>query len=211
MDTNKIITVASVAGLTVGAIGGYYFVPQEQVQVEKIVYQDKIIEVPVEHVVEVEKIINNTIEVPINVTEYVEVDNENLADVLDHIYDNDGNIEYILDDLDEDEVNQIADRVVLVNEFKTLAIKAVEEELVDELDKIEVGVVTLDEDDIERVRIDDDLDEIVIDDIDFEDKDATVIVTGTFEQDDVKYEYSVDVVFKDGTFDEIENIQVTEE
>ena len=210
MEIKQIITGTAV-GLFVGAVVGVNLAQPEVVEVEKIVYENKTIEVPVELIVEVEKIVNNTIEVPVNVTEIVEVDNGNLDLVLDHIYDNDGNIEYILDNLDDDEVDQIAGRVVTVNEFKKLAVDSIEEDLFDELDRNVFSVdVTFDEDDMERLRIDSDLDEIVVDYIDFDESDAVLIVTGTFEQDDIKYDYTADVVFKDGEYDELENITVLE-
>lgn len=209
MENIKIIG-AAVAALGVGGAIGYNIVePEVETKVEYII-NETVVELPAKVIVE-EKIVNNTIEIPVNVTEYVEVDNENLNVVLDHIYDNDGDIEYIIDDLDNDEVEKIAYRVILVNEFKKLAVDAVESELIDELDKMVVGGVTLDEDEVERLRIDSDLDEIVVNDIDFEDKDATIVVSGTFEHEDVDYEYTVDVVFKDNEFDEITNINVVEE
>ena len=69
----------------------------------------------------------------------------------------------------------------------------------------------MDEDDVERVRVDDDFDEILVDDIDFEDKDAELILTGTFEHDDVDYEFTAMVEFKDGEIDDVELISVAEE
>lgn len=209
METKKIIAGVA-AGLIIGGATGIMLAPQHvvEVPVDKIVYQNQTIEVPVDRIVEVEK----TIEVPYNVTVEVPVDNENLDVVLQHIYDNDGDINYIIDDLDDDEVYKIADRVILVNEFKKLAVDAIKSDLFDELDRVEFSEdVEFDDSDLERLRIDDDFDEIVVDDIDFEDEDATVVVTGSFEQDDVKYNYTVDVVFKDNEFDELSNIDVVED
>lgn len=205
MEKSKIAIVGAVSALIGGGFG-YGFAPADTIMVEKEV--EKFVEVPVE--VPIEKIVEVPVVKEVNVTKEVLVDNGKLDDVLQHIYDNDGSIQYIIDDLDDDEVQLIADRVILVNEFKKLAVDAVEKELFDELDGEVVGSETLDEDDMERLRIDDDLDEIVIDTVDFDDEDAVVIITGTFEQDDIKYEYTVDVVFKDGEFDELENITVVE-
>jgi len=182
MDKSKIIAVGA-ASAVIGLGLGYGLAPENTVEVPgetKIVKET--VEIPVETIKEVEVIKE------VNVTKEVLVDNGKLDDVLTHIYDNDGSIEYIIDDLDDDEVYLIADRVVLVNEFKKLAVDAVESELIDEVDKMVVSGVELDEDDVERLRIDGDLDEVVINDIDFEDKDATVVVTGTFEQDDIEYD-----------------------
>lgn len=162
------------------------------------------------------------VEVPINVSipgEVVErevpVDNGNLGLVLDHIYDNDGDVNYLLDDLDDDEVEQVVGRVVFVNEAKALAANYVEAEMSDELDKVEVsnGVtnITLDEDDIERIRVDSDADEIVIDDIDFDDSDTNLLVNATFEQDDVDYKATFDVKIKDGLVDDMELVSVSKD
>ena len=70
------------------------------------------------------------------------------------------------------------------------------------------STVKFDEDDLERLRLDDESDEVVIDSVDFDDSDAEVIVTGRFEQDDVKYSFEALVVIKDGEFDEISSIDV---
>ena len=161
-------------------------------------------------VVEVEKIV----EVPVNVTIEVPVDNGKLADVLQHIYDNNGDIEYLTDDLDDDEVAFIADRIIFVNEMKKLSVDSLQDELFDELDRETYNIsgtdVTFDEDDLERLRIDDDEDEIVVSDVDFDDGDIKLELTGTFEQDDVRYDYNATAVFKDFEFDELRNIEVSE-
>jgi hypothetical protein len=118
------------------------------------------------------------------------------------IYDNDGKVEFVVDDLKDSEVELIADRFVLVNDFKALALAEVKKNLADLVDKEVVSGVTIDDKDVERVRLNDDADEITVDDIDFEDKDASLLVTGTFEQDDVKYEFEVSVDIKDGEVDD---------
>jgi len=139
-----------------------------------------------------------------NVTEFVEVDNENLQLVLEHIYDNDGDVEYLTEDLKESEVAQIVDRVIFINEVKALALAETKKEILDLVDKEIVNGNEIDEDDVERVRYNDDADEITVDDIDFDDKDAEAYVSGTFEHDDIKYEFVVKVIFKDGEVDDIE-------
>lgn len=205
MDIKK-ITGAALAGLVVGGGAGAYFAPADEV----------VKEVPVNVTVEKEviKYVNSTVEVPvekiIEVPVYVNVTNDNLAEVLEHIYDNSGNVEYLVEDLDDDEVSQIADRIVFVNEVKKLAIDAVESDLMDELDGELVNTTTLDDRDMERLRIDDDADEILVDSIDFEDRDADLTVTGSFEQDDVKFDFSAVVRFRDGEYDELRNINVTQ-
>lgn len=195
----KLIAGISTAVLAGGLIG-HVATPAEEVVVEKTIteYVDRVV---------IEK---DVVEVPVNVTEYVEVDNGNLELVLDHIYDNNGDIEYIVDDLDDDELEYVVDRIVFVNEIKKLAVDAVESELFDELDGETFNVTEFDEDDMERLRIDDDEDEVVVDEVDFEDGDATVIVTGRFDQDDERYNFEVEVKFKDGEFDELDNIVVSQ-
>lgn len=205
MEGKKLAAVVGAISLTVGALGGAYYSPVEvtkEVIVEKNVTVEKPVIEYVNSTVEVVK------EVPVEKIVYVNVTNDNLADVLEHIYDNDGSVEYLVDDLDDDEVSQIADRIVFANEVKSLAVDAIEKDLFDELDDEMVGLTRLDEGDMERLRIDDDVDEIVIDSIDFEDSDADVIVTGNFEQDDVRYDFTATVVFKDGEYDELRNINV---
>jgi hypothetical protein len=197
---SKILTVAGAGALLVGAgafVGSQAFPKTVEVQkdviVEKTVFVDKL--VPVEVIKEVK------------VTEAV--DNGKLDLVLQEIYDNDGSVEYLIDDLKDDEVDLIADRIILVNDFKDLAIAELRKNLFDELDGEVVGSETLDEGDMERLRINDDANEIVIDDIDFDDKDADLILTGTFEQDDIKYAFEATVSFKDGEVDEIDSVSVS--
>ncbi len=206
----KIISGLAVAALTGTLIGAFAFPQTEIVTVEKIVNQTVKVPVVVTEVKTVEKLV----EVPINITKEVFVDNEKLDEVLQHIYDNNGDVEYLTDDLDDDEVVLIADRVIFVNEMKKLAVDAISDELFDELDRETYNIsgsdVTFDEDDLERLRTDDDEDEITVTDVDFEDEDIKLTLTGTFEQDDVRYNYEATVEFKDGRFDELDNINVTE-
>lgn len=199
-NTAKIIAVGLGSLVLGGAVGALAFPQTETVEVEKVVEKEvvKEVEVPVEVVKEV----------PVEVTVEVPIDSGNLDMVLDHIYDNDGSVDYLTNDLDDDEVEKIVDRIVFINEVKKMAVDAVESELFDELDGELYGSVEFDEDDMERLRVDDDDDEIVIDDVDFDDRDADVIVTGSFEQDDVEYEFEAVVEFKDGEFDEIKDISV---
>lgn len=145
------------------------------------------------------------------VTETKVVQSEDLPLVLEHIFDNEGNINYITEDLDDDEIGMIVDRIVFVDDLKKLALKAIEADLFDELDGELVGAVTLDDKDMEKLRLNDEASEILIDDIDFEDKDATLITSGSFKQDDVKYLFEAEVIFRDGEYDELDNIVVTEE
>lgn len=148
----------------------------------------------------------------------VEVDNENLDLVLDHVYDNDGSVEYLLGGLDDDEVDQIVDRIVFTNEIKDLAVAELKTETADLLDK-EVAVwnnsgiltnMTLDEDEIERIRVQDDDNEVVVTDVDFEDSDADIAVSVNFEQDGIKFVADFNVEIKDGEVDDIELLEIRE-
>lgn len=122
--------------------------------------------------------------------------------VMQAIYDNDGNVEFVVSDLKDSEVELIADRFVLVNDFKAMALDEVKKNIADLVDKEVVANVSIDDKDVERVRVNDDANEIVVDDIDFDDQDATLLVTGTFEADDVKYDFEVSVEIKDGKVDD---------
>jgi hypothetical protein len=197
--------IALGTGLLAGAVGGAFLFSTHTTT-----------EIPYEVIKEIEVIkqINNTVEVPFevevikNVTVEVPVDNENLQLVLDEIYDNDGSVEYITDDLDDDELDQMIDRIIFVNEIKDLAAVEVESEFEDLIDNEVFAFngtdVTFDEDDVERVRVQDDDDEITASDIDYEDGDADVEVFVNFEQDDVDYKARFIVEFKEGEVDDID-------
>jgi hypothetical protein len=217
----KKLALIGAAGLIVGATlgGAILYNPYSDVDMKVAVEkakieafkqgQDSVQPIVINETQIVEKEVEVEVEVPVE--KIVEVDNENLALVLDELYLNDGQVDYLVDDLDDDELDLIIDRIFFVRELKELAVKEVEKELFDELDKEEFtfGDVTVefDEDDLERLRIDDDMDELLVDIQDWEDKDAEITVTGTFEQDDVKYDFSAIVEFKDG---EIEDFDIEE-
>lgn len=203
--TKQIIAgcLISVAALGVGGVAGANLFP-----VTNTVYT------PSEPVI---KYVNNTVtkevQVPveIQVTKEVAVDNGNLNLVLDHIYDNDGNVEYLTEDLDDDEVDQIVDRIAFINEVKALAINEVKDNGIDELDKELVfnSTVKLDDSDIERFKVLDEDSDIVIDtsSVDFDNGDAVATVTARFEQDDIKYTADFEVTFEDGEVDDVSVIK----
>jgi hypothetical protein len=139
------------------------------------------------------------------------VDNGNLDLVLDEIFDNDGSVEYLTDDLDADEVDEIVERIVFVNDIKSLAVEEAKSEIADLVDKEVVAGEELDEDDVEKIRIKDDADEVIVDDIDFDDRDATLLVSGDFRHDDIDYEFEVEVEIRDGKVEDIELVSVVEE
>lgn len=181
--------VVAVAGLA----GGAMLFPVENT-VTKEVIKEVIVEVPVVST----EVVTETI------VKEVKVDNGKLADVLEAIYQVDGDLEFVTDDLKESEIAEIADRLVFEMDVQAMAVAAVRAEAVDVLHKEKVNGTTLDEDDIERVRIQDDRGEVEVLDRDFEDGDAEVKVTAFFEQDDVKYAADFLVLVKEGKVDEVE-------
>lgn len=214
METKKVLKVIGAIGaglvlvssgaFTSGVIKNDAIQEQEaqisQLKLDKIELDNKIVDLEaVEPVTEI-------VEKEVDVIVEVEVDNGNLDLVLDHIYDNKGNIRYITNDLDDDEVKLIVDRIVFINEIKALAVAEVENEFKDLLDKEDFGGEDrfFDEDDIERVRVQDDDDEVMVIDPDFEDKDADIEINVKFEQDGEKYIALVNVEFRDGEVDDID-------
>lgn len=143
-------------------------------------------------------------------------DSGNLKLVLEEIYDNDGSVEYLTEDLDDDELYLIADRIIFIQEAKNMAIDHVKAELADELNNVEItmndnSTVELDEDDFEKLRIDDDSDEILVANVDYEDKDVDVTVTGRFRHDDTWFAFEAKVAIEDNEVDDFDIISVTEE
>jgi hypothetical protein len=197
-------SIAAVGLLAVGGAIGHMAFPTH-VETEKTV--EVVKEVPVDKIVYVDKMVE--VEVPVEVVKEVIVESENLEMVLEHMHENDGNVDYLVDDLEDDELSQIVDRISLVNEVKQFALDGVKKDLAEEMDGMVVNGTTLDEDDVERLRLDDEPEEITFADYDFDDKDFTVEVTGRFEHDDVKYKFTTDVKIKDGEYDELDNIVVT--
>jgi len=195
---SALVKVAAISsGLVIGGIGGYFLHQPQQVEVEKIVVHNNTVEVPVE--------------VPVNVTKEILVDNGKLAEVEQFIYDNQGNVNLITSDLKDDEVDQIVDRIVFVNEFKKFAVDAINKDLLYKVDGLTVNNKTIDKRYINTLRIDSDLDEISIVSVNFDDKDVTFKVTGSFRQDDKAYNYTSNVVFYNGNFDSLKNITVVEQ
>ena len=171
------------------------------VELEKEV--EVIKEVPVE--VEVEKLV----EVP--------VDNGSLEYVLKHIYDNDGSVEYLIEDLDDDELEKIVERVDFINRAKAEAVKEVEDNLFDEIDGEEITLADkstyeFDERDLEKLDVEDDDEDIIVDSVDFDDNDAELIISFDFEDDDDKeFKGTAVVSFDDGELDEIESFVLEED
>jgi outer membrane murein-binding lipoprotein Lpp len=213
--SNKVVTALAAVGVAIGlaasGIGGA-LIADDSTQVAELNAQIEALNITVEPVIEYVDV-----EVPVNVTveTMVEVDNGNLDLVLEELYDNDGSVEYLIYDLDDDELDLIVDRIVMAQDFKSLAIAEVKSELFDELDNEDVvladnSTLELDDGDMERLRIDDDSDEVILSSVDYDDQDADVTVTGTFEQDDIKFDYEVLVEIKDGEVSDFDIVSVIE-
>lgn len=222
METKKIVALGATAGVVIGAVAGgaVGFVSQQDTISDliaaKAVLAEQIKELKSQEPVVVTEYVNQTVEVPVEVPVEIMVDNGNLSFVLEHIFDNEGNVTYLTEDLDEDELDLIVERIVFMNESKGLALAYVEAELFDELDGESVNLsdnstMELDEDDMERLRLDSEQDEVSIEEVDFEDRDAVLVVTGRFEQDDTELEFVARVRIKDGVADEILSVEVQEE
>ena len=219
METKKLIMALAGVGLTVaGAIAGGVIVDgvnsnninelnnvigdlQEEVALKESEL-NYLNENPITEEVIVEKIVNNTIE--------VEVDNGNLDLVLEHIYDNDGSVEYLTEDLDDDEIDSIVERIEFVNEIKLLAMEELENEFLREIHNMELGTVIFSRRDIDRLRFENDFNEIALENVDFKYSDADVLTTVEFRQDEVRYEADVKIVVKDNEVDEIEFVDIRE-
>lgn len=188
----------AIAGLILGAGGaGIAMEPQ-------VVYENVTVEVPIEVPVEVIKEINNTVEV----IKEVNVTDARLGEVIQHIFDREGDVEYIVDEFDADEIDQIADAFIFVHEMVKDGSDYIKKEIADELDKETIGETELDEDDIERIRISDDLDEVTLEDFDAEDKELDITYNVKFEHDDEDYQAEVKIEVRDGKVDDIEIVSL---
>lgn len=146
---------------------------------------------------------NRTVEVP--------VDNGNLDSVLKEVYDQDGNVEFLIDDLEDDEIDKIVDRVEFVNTIREKAIDTVKDTAFSELDRVDVDGVELDDRDMSRLDVEQDVNNITVEDIDFEDGEGKVTVPVEFEHDHQKHKAKFMVEFYDGQPDEITLVNVQKE
>ena len=148
----------------------------------------------------------------------VPIDNEKLAVVEQFIYDNDGDLDSLdVTQLDDDEVSLIADRIVFVNEVKDLAVNAVKTKLFDELDnkvyfKSTSNEVEFNDKELGSLRVNDDYEDLEVKVTDFDEGEATVIVTGSFKQEGKKYYFNSTVSFEDNEVDDIkvDTVSLTE-
>ena len=185
--TKAQIKAAGLAVLALGAgmgVGSYAF-PQtitEEVEVEKVVTET----------------VTEEVEVPVEKEVIVEVDNENLGLVLDTIYEEDGDVEYLLDGLDEDEVDQIVDRILWGNEVVSLGEEEAKSELKQLVHNSVVSGETLDQREVSNVRVTDS--EALYKDYEYQDADVSVELF--FMHEGKRYEAEVTVSFFDGEVDE---------
>lgn len=203
----KIVGIAAgAAALAVaGAAVGANMFPKEVV-VEKQVPVEVIKEVPVEVPVETVK------EVPVKVE--VPVDNGNLQTVLDYIYDNDGEVYKVIEDLDDNEVNQIVDRIIYENGIIVSAEELVKasgiEYLDDEMDIFDDGdLEDYRDNDVYSFRIEED--DTNVSYVDYDDKEATVYVIAKMKldnDDDKTYKYVKFEVEVDGKDIEIVDAEI---
>jgi len=130
------------------------------------------------------------------------------------IIDREGSLDFVIDGIDTDNPEEIGDAIVFINDAVKIGVDEIKAEFADEIDKMEIVVgndtIEFDEDDIERIKVKDDLDKVVFEDFDFEDRDLVVIYNVEFEHDDVDYKADVVVEFKDGEIEDfdIENIEL---
>lgn len=215
METKQIIGYG-LLGAVIGGFIGAVAMPEKVLTVEKTNPVDAVLKEQLKVTQEELRVLREAEPEVITETVEVEVPSENMGLVLDHIYDNSGDVDYLLDDLDDDEVDKIVDRIVFINDVKKLAVDAVKAELFDEIDGDEITLADnttyeFDEDDLERLKIDDEDDELIIADVDFEDSDAEVEVSFRFEDDDeVEFEGTCIAKFRDGEFDELTDIEIEE-
>jgi hypothetical protein len=144
------------------------------------------------------QVVTETIEVPVEVEKIIEVESGDLQSVLDFIYDEKGNLSFVTSGLKDSEVSEIVDRIVFVNEVKFLAAEEIKSIADKELHRYKVGKVTLDRNDIERLRVYDKSDELVLSKVRFKDNDATVEVKARFDHLRDRYEAVFSVEVRDG-------------
>ena len=141
--------------------------------------------------------VNQTVEVP--------VDNGNLQVVLDELYAENGNVTFLTDDLDDDQLNLIVDRIVFLNDSKTLAYNKVSDKIKDELDMyVFNSSVTFDDDEIYSVRMDFDDVELDVSSIDWDDSQVEVLVPASFKQDGVRYDAVFRVSVEDNDVEDVD-------
>jgi len=217
-NKNKmILAVAGIGLIGAGALMGGILPNETEVpyEVEKIVTQVVNLSSEQESIAFQNGV--NSVEVPkqVEVFTEVEVQSEDFKIVYDYMYDMEGDMSDVMDDLEDDEIELLAERVFLINEAKDLSVEEIEAELFDELDRDSIvlsdnSTLYFDEDDMKKLRIDNDLDELEILESDFDNNEFTVKVTGTFKQDDVYFNFEAEVEIEDNMVDDFEIVSISE-
>ena len=186
-NVKKVAMAGAVAlGLIAGGFAGAYMFPNT---VTEYLDGEIVIEyLPGEIVYE-----NVTVIEEVEVEKIVEVDNENLQLVLDTIYEKDGDVEYLIDGLYDDEVDQIVERIMLVNEVETLAKEYTLRNFATELEKNDSSY---DRRDVSRIKIDNE--DLKIVNYDFKYEDFTVEILVEFRYDGAKETKLVEVEYFNG-------------
>ena len=196
MNIKKVLTGAAIGAVAGLALVGCTAEPQI-VEVEVIKYVNQTVEV------EVIKEVNVTVE------KMVEVESPLLGQVLRYIDEVEGDAQTVYDE--SDNIEELANIMIFDFDNRKLAIDIVDDDLADELDHMIVNGTTLDEDDIKRIRVDDDFDEITLVDMDFEDEQVTYNITGTFEQGNDKFDFVVEIEMENYREDDFTILSVTKQ
>jgi hypothetical protein len=188
-ENKNIYKKAGAIALGLGIVGASVFAgsklfPEtivEELPVEKIVYQDVIVEVPT-------IVTETTI-----VEKEVLVDNGNLELVLKYVYD-EGELEFLTEDLFEDELDLIVDRILLIEEVKSVSVDFALSNFARELEK----QLDYDRRDVSKVKLVKDSVEFVKESADFKYGEFEVKLSVEFRYDSVVEEKEVLVEYYDG-------------
>lgn len=195
--SKKVFALGSIALLGIGALGGAFLFPHTIThEVTKEVPVETIKEVPVE------KIVDH------NITVNVPVDNGKLAAVEQYAFDHDGNLSFVIDGLKDKDVAKIADRIILLGDFEAMAMNRVKSDGFITANKEVVNGITLYKGDLERLRLASD--NVRFLSVDFDNKDADVLVPATFEQHGIKYSATFLVSYRNDAFYDIEVDSLTQ-
>lgn len=209
-ETNILIALAIVALVIGGAIGAVAFSTTELVPVKG---DEIVIDLTPEQYEEAfnDGVKSVIVTPPTYITELVESDDYII--VYNYMYDMNGDMTELMEDLDDDEISLLGMRVLEINDAKALSVVETEDELFDELDRESIDVdeeeFFFDEDEMSKLRIDDDLNEISVLDSDFDNHEFMIGLTGTFKQDDTYFTFEVEVEIEDGYVDSFEVVDVS--
>lgn len=137
--------------------------------------------------------------------------NQELLDSFDFLAEFPELSEAILDDLDDDEGELIPARIALLKDVHAKFVDYIKEELADELDKEEFYNVTFDEDDVEKIKVYDDLEDIEsFEANDWKEKDFDIALKVKVEHDDEDYKFIVSANYDADEFEDFEIAELEE-